>query len=339
VSGARHTSSPPEPRVGEKRGPLSRRLVPLAVSIIAGAGAFATMAEGWKSGQVSISQFVLAVIASIATGTVTYVGLRYAIIESQQRSQKATSPDSELPTLTGPLDSERPPGHNTPFQLPPDIGDFTGREDALLQMHEVLKRSQSDQSSPMIVTMIAGQGGVGKTALAVHVAHELRPRFPDGQLYVNLRGVEAQALDPIDVLADFLRALGVDGAAIPLGLEERAKLYRARLANLRVLVLLDNAASERQVRPLLPGSTTCATLITSRIHLAGIEAGRSINLDVLSHDQAVELLGKIAGRERVDAEPEAARTIAQLCGYLPLAVRIAGAKLAAKRHWRLATSP
>jgi hypothetical protein len=150
------------------------------------------------------------------------------------------------------------------------------------------------------------------------------------------RNGQAQALDPIDVLAEFLRALGVDGAAIPQDLEGRAKLYRARLANLRILVLLDNAADERQVRPLLPGSATCATLITSHVHLAGVEAGRSINLDVLAPDQAVELLGRVAGRERVIAEPEAAQTIAQLCGYLPLAVRIAGAKLAAKRHWRLA---
>ena len=187
-----------------------------------------------------------------------------------------------------------------------------------------------------MISAIAGKAGVGKTALAVRVAHRLRPRFPDGQLYVNLRGAEAQALDPAEVLAGFLRALGVEGAVIPEGLEERVRLYRSRLADRRVLVVLDNAASEAQVRPLLPGSHGCAVLVTSRARLGGLEAAHSLTLDVLDPDQAVALLAKLAGPGRVAAEPEAAQQIVRLCGWLPLAVRIAGARLAGRPHWRLA---
>jgi tetratricopeptide (TPR) repeat protein len=153
---------------------------------------------------------------------------------------------------------------------------------------------------------------------------------------VNLRGVEAQALDPADVLGGFLRALGVEGAEVPEGLEERVRLYRSRLADRRVLVVLDNAASEAQVRPLLPGSQDCAVLVTSRTRLSGLEAAHPLTLDVLEADQAVELLAKLAGPGRVDAEPEAAQQIVRLCGWLPLAVRIAGARLAGRPHWRLA---
>jgi NB-ARC domain len=187
-----------------------------------------------------------------------------------------------------------------------------------------------------VISAIAGKAGVGKTALAVRVAHRLRPRFADGQLYVNLRGAEAQALDPTEVLAGFLRALGVEGAAIAEGLEERVRQYRSRLADRRVLVLLDNAASEAQVRPLLPASPGCAVLVTSRTPLSGLEAVHPLTLDVLEGDQAVELLARLAGRGRVAAEPEAAATIVRLCGWLPLAVRIAGARLAGRPQWRLA---
>jgi DNA-binding SARP family transcriptional activator/predicted negative regulator of RcsB-dependent stress response len=220
-----------------------------------------------------------------------------------------------------------------PCQLPPDIDDFTGRQAAIAQVQELL---EGEQATAIVISAIAGKAGVGKTALAVRVAHQLRPRFADGQLYVNLRGVEAQALDPADVLAGFLRALGVEGALVPSGLEERVRLYRSRLAGRRVLVVLDNAASEAQVRPLLPGSRGCAVLVTSRVRLSGLEAAHPLTLDVLAPDQAVELLAKLAGSGRVTTEPEAAQLIVQLCGWLPLAVRIAGARLAGRPHWRLA---
>ena len=179
------------------------------------------------------------------------------------------------------------------------------------------------------------KGGVGKTTLAVHAAHQLRTQFPDGQLYVNLRGVEAQALDPPEVLGRFLRALGVEGHSIPDDVDERADLYRSLMADRRALVLLDNAADEAQVRPLLPAGAGNAVLVTSRTRLTGLAGAEVIDLDVLPPEQAVELLGKIAGAHRIAREPAAAQVIAALCGYLPLALRIAGARLAAKPHWRL----
>jgi DNA-binding SARP family transcriptional activator len=220
-----------------------------------------------------------------------------------------------------------------PCQLPPDIDDFTGREVAVAEVQRLL---EGERVSAIVISAIAGKAGVGKTALAVRVAHRLRSRFADGQLYVNLRGAEAQALDSSDVLAGFLRALGSEGGVIAEGLEERARQYRSRLADRRVLVVLDNAASEAQVRPLLPASPGCAVLVTSRAPLSGLEAAHPLTLDVLEADQAVELLAKLAGPRRVAAEPEAAQAIVRLCGYLPLAVRIAGARLASRPHWRLA---
>jgi len=221
-----------------------------------------------------------------------------------------------------------------PRQLPPDIGDFTGRDLALGRLHARV-RDRRRGSTALVITAAVGKAGVGKTTLAVHAAHQLRPLFPDGQLYVNLRGVEAQALDPAEVLGGFLRALGADGRLLPDDVDDRARLYRSLLADRRILVLLDNAADAAQVHPLLPGGAGNAVLVTSRNRMVELAAAEVIDLDVLPPGQAVELLGKIAGADRVADEPEAARTIAALCGYLPLALRIAGARLAARPHWRL----
>jgi DNA-binding SARP family transcriptional activator/Flp pilus assembly protein TadD len=223
-----------------------------------------------------------------------------------------------------------------PSQLPPDIGDFTGRSEACARLEQMVTAALEGRASAVAVSAVAGKAGVGKTTVAVHVAHRLRHRFPDGQLYVNLRGAEAQALDPAEVLGEFLRGLGVEGAVVPDELDERARLYRTRLADRRVLVVLDNAAGEAQVRPLLPGSPGCAALITSRLRLAGLESAQRLVLDVFEPAQALELLGRLVGPERVQAEPEAASAICRFCGHLPLAVRIAGAKLASKPHWTLA---
>jgi len=236
-----------------------------------------------------------------------------------------------LPTASATFDEPGP--RRGPCQLPPDIDDFTGRQGAVAEVQQLLEK---EGATAIVISAIAGKAGVGKTTLAVRVAHRLRPRFADGQLYVDLRGVEAQALDRADVLAGFLRALEVEGAEIPEGLEDRVRLYRSRLADRRVLVVLDNAASEAQVRPLLPGSQSCAVLVTSRVRLSGLEAAHALTLDMLEPDQAVELLAKLAGTARVAAEPEAAQQIARFCGGLPLAVRIAGARLASRPQWRLA---
>jgi DNA-binding SARP family transcriptional activator/predicted negative regulator of RcsB-dependent stress response len=253
-------------------------------------------------------------------------------LQDLERAILLADPELQPPRPTAKATCDRPESRRGPCQLPPDIDDFTGRQDAIAQLQQLL---EAEQATAIVISAIAGKAGVGKTALAVRVAHRLRPRFPDGQLYVNLRGAEAQALDPAEVLAGFLRALGVDGPHIPEGLQERARLYRARLTDQRVLVVLDNAASEAQVRSLLPASGGCAVLVTSRASLGGLEAAHPLVLDVLEYDQAVELLARLAGPARVAAEPEAARQLVALCGLLPLAVRIAGAKLAARPQWRL----
>jgi DNA-binding SARP family transcriptional activator/uncharacterized protein HemY len=254
-------------------------------------------------------------------------------LQALERAILQADPALEAPLPTASATLGEPGPRHGPCGLPPDVDDFTGREADLAEVEPLL---EGERATAIVISAIAGKAGVGKTALAVHVAHRLRPRFPDGQLYVNLRGAEAQALDPAEVLASFLRALGVEGAFIAEGLEDRVRQYRSLLADRRVLVVLDNAVSEAQVRPLLPASRGCAALVTSRSCLTGLEAAHPLTLDVLDPDHAVRLVAKLAGPARVAAEPEAAGAIVRLCGWLPLAVRIAGARLASRPDWRLA---
>jgi transcriptional regulator with XRE-family HTH domain/tetratricopeptide (TPR) repeat protein len=224
-----------------------------------------------------------------------------------------------------------------PAQLPADVADFTGRAELVARLADLLARDpDGSRSSAVAVSAVVGGGGVGKTTLAVHVAHRVRGRFRDGQLHVDLRGAEAYPAASEEVLGRFLRALGVKAGAMPESLDERAELYRSLLADRRVLVVLDNAASETQLIPLLPGSPTCGVLVTSRAPLTGLGGIRQVELDVLAAEPAVELLGRIVGPERVAAEPGEAAELARLCGCLPLALRVAGARLAARPHWRLA---
>lgn len=225
-------------------------------------------------------------------------------------------------------------GRHVPAQLPPDIADFTGRQEQVARLRAALDPARP--RTAVALAVVSGKPGVGKTALAVHVAHRLRGDFADGQLHVDLGGAEHRPVAPTDVLGRFLRALGVEGTAVPATLEERRDLYRSRLADRRVLVVLDNAADEAQVRPLLPGSPSCAVLVTSRARLSALDGACQLDLDVLGADHATALLARIASPERVAAEPEPAQDILRLCGRLPLAVRVAGARLAARPYWRLA---
>jgi len=222
-----------------------------------------------------------------------------------------------------------------PYQLPPDIADFTGRGKELDQVMAHLTQAVEGQATALVISAVAGMAGVGKSALAIHAAHALKERFPDAWLYVNLRGAEGQPLDPLETLAGFLRALGIEDRFMPKDLEGRAGLYRSKLADKRALVLLDNAQDEAQVRPLLPGGPTCAVLVTSRRRLSALEGAAILDLEVMSEEEALELLGRLAGSERVRAEPKAAAKIVRLCGRLPLAVRIAGGKLKGRPDWRL----
>jgi DNA-binding SARP family transcriptional activator len=217
-----------------------------------------------------------------------------------------------------------------PAQLPATVPDFTGRGSFVSELGEVLA---SAEGRVMAVSALAGIGGVGKTTLAVHVAHQSRGAFPDGQLYVDLQGAGARAAEPETVLGAFLRALGTADSAIPDSLEERAALFRSVLDGRRVLVLLDNARDAAQVRPLLPGTEGCAALITSRVRMVDLAGAHLVDLDVMSPEEALQLFTKIVGGERVAAEREAALDVVAACGFLPLAIRIAASRLAARRTW------
>ncbi|GAA2588823.1 hypothetical protein GCM10010399_18580 [Dactylosporangium fulvum] len=247
------------------------------------------------------------------------------------------SPSSEQP---GPMPlapaAPRVGGRPVPATLPPDVADFTGRAEQVRYLGDLLMATLDDRSpgAPVVVAL-AGMGGIGKTALAVHVAHLVASTYPDGQLYVNLRGMETAPLEPGEVLAQFLRALGVDDRAIPSDLSERTAMYRTQLADRKVLVVLDNALSEEQIRPLLPGVWTCAVVVTSRTRLAGIEGATGVDLSVYSDTEAIRLLARMTGEHRVATQAAVAAEIVDLCSGLPLAVRIAGARLAARPTWPL----
>ena len=231
---------------------------------------------------------------------------------------------------TGTGDEPAAPARVVPAQLPAAVSGFTGRQQQLDRLGTMLAGSRGARPALVLAT-ITGTAGIGKTALAVHWAHQIRDRFPDGQLYANLRGYDAgPPLRPIDVLAAFLPALGVPADEVPATLEPAAALYRSLLADRRVLVLLDNARHPDQVRPLLPGGAGCLALVTSRDPLGGLVARDGavrLAMAVLTPAEAHDLLVALLGKDRVGAEPDAAARLAALCGHLPLALRIAAANL------------
>ncbi|GIH02464.1 hypothetical protein Rhe02_05310 [Rhizocola hellebori] len=224
-----------------------------------------------------------------------------------------------------------------PRHLPAEAFGFTGRDQQLAELDAVLERGSHD--SAVVICAISGMAGVGKTTLALHWAHRLTDRFPDGQLYLDLRGYDReQPVTPSDALARFIRSLGLAPGDVPADLDERAACYRTLLAGRRMLVLLDNASGVDQVRPLLPGTASCLVLITSRNNLAGLvarEGARRVDLEVLDDADAVALLRAVIGW-RVDAEPEAALGLVRLCAGLPLALRIAAETAVARPAMTLA---
>jgi tetratricopeptide (TPR) repeat protein len=216
-----------------------------------------------------------------------------------------------------------------PGLLPRDVTGFIGRE------HEMEQLANLVSGGSVLVTAIDGIAGVGKTALAVHVAHQLRAQFPDGQLYVDLRGYTSgqPPAEPNEVLEIFLNSLGVPADDIPIGVEARSGMLRGVLASRRVLMLLDNAGSEAQVKPLLPGAGESLVIITSRSTLPSLEADSRISLDILSAYEATMLLTGVIGEDRALAEPEAIQHVRECCGNLPLALRIAVQILAVHKTW------
>jgi len=229
------------------------------------------------------------------------------------------------------------PAPGRPAQLPADIADFTGRQAQAASLHEALTTHEASGDSGVVrVMVVAGAAGLGKTTLAVHVAHQVRDLFPDGQLFVPLSGASGQPALPGEVLARFLRDLGTDGEKIPADEAERAALYRTLVAGRRLLIVLDDATDAAQVRPLLPGSASCAVVVTTRSRTPFLVATGFADLGVLPEPDVRELFSRIAGAARLAAEPEATAEIVRACAGLPLAVRICAARLATRPHWPVA---
>jgi DNA-binding SARP family transcriptional activator/tetratricopeptide (TPR) repeat protein len=266
-----------------------------------------------------------------------------ALRELPPALQGFTGRSAELKALNRLLDRsgdqvlERPPATEVPRQLPAAAGHFTGRDGELAWLTDLALRCapQAAAGEAVVISAIDGMAGIGKTALAVHAAHRVSGWFPDGQLFIDLHGYTKghPPREPGDALGMLLRALQAPAQRIPEETEERAALYRQRLAGTRTLVLLDNAASEAQVRPLLPGVPGCLVLVTSRRRLKGLDDARSVSLDLLMPRDAVALLHAVAGPDRVPADDLLLDEIAHRCGRLPLALRIAGALLRHRPAW------
>jgi DNA-binding SARP family transcriptional activator/tetratricopeptide (TPR) repeat protein len=226
--------------------------------------------------------------------------------------------------LSGEAAEEEPDGPVVPAQLPGDVALFVGRTDLV---DPAVAHLAEPGTAPRVVA-VTGPGGTGKSALAVHIGQKVRDEFPDGQLFAALGGQHEA-----DVLADFLLALGVAAARIPAAVEARAALFRSMVARARVLVVLDDARDAAQVRPLLPGTASCAVIVTSRSRLAALAATHRVSVEGLSVAESVELLSSVLGPDRVAAEPAAAEELARWCGYLPLALRVSAARLTNRPQW------
>jgi DNA-binding SARP family transcriptional activator len=227
-----------------------------------------------------------------------------------------------------------------PRQLPAPSRTFTGRVGELARLDEILATAD-EQPATVVISALSGTAGVGKTALAVHWAHRVAHHFPDGQLYVNLRGFDPTGLivSPSEALRGFLEALGLPPQDVPTDLEPQAALYRSVLAGRRVLVLLDNARDVEQARPLLPATPGCLVLVTSRNQLSGLvatEGAHPLNLDLMSAAESHDLMARHLGRDRVAAEQQAVEQIIRRCARLPLALAVLGARAAAHPQFSLA---
>jgi tetratricopeptide (TPR) repeat protein len=247
------------------------------------------------------------------------------------------SQDRDLAASPSPPATEPPPAPGPPWdvprQLPAPAQLFTGRVMELAELDKI------HDASTVVITAIDGMAGVGKTALAVQAAHQMTDRYPDGQLFIDLHGYTdgVTPAKPDEALDWLLRSLGVPGERIPADLDQRAGLYRTRLAEQRMVIVLDNAATEAQVRPLLPGAPGCVVLVTSRRRLAGLDPTHTLSLDTLPLSDAIALLRETAGEGRLAGQPpELVEELAELCGRLPLAIRIAAARLGSHPAWDLA---
>jgi DNA-binding SARP family transcriptional activator len=268
----------------------------------------------------------------------------YPALRARLRDQLGVEPGAQLQKLHQSILRREPPPATTakppissptgarPRCLPRDLADFTGRESVLRQLLDAVPTEGQAATAPMILA-IDGMPGVGKTTLAVHLAHLVADRYPDAHLHVDLLGHSTQApLDPAAALDALLRQLGVRGERIPERIDERINLWRSELAARRVLLLLDNAASTDQIAALVPAEPGCLTLVTSRGRLGGLDGARLTSLHVFTTAEAVVLQQRIVG-DRVVVAPQAAQDVARRCGHLPLAIRLAAARLAYRPAW------
>ena len=263
--------------------------------------------------------------------------LENAILSGDVALQRDSAGDSDGGGSLFTAESAAPQRIECPRQLPADTADFIGDE-SLLRSAEAVLTGGGGQHGAVGVVVVSGRPGIGKSTVATHLGHRIaESHFPDGQLYCDLRGTRGEPGAATEVLGRFLLALGIPGPMIPGGLDGRVEMYRTLLATRQVLVVLDDAIAESQVVPLLPGSGTCAVIITTRSRLTAVPGARQIELDVLDTEQSLYLLGQVVGVERVSREPEAAQALVRQVGGLPLALRIVAARLAARPHWPLAS--
>jgi tetratricopeptide (TPR) repeat protein len=265
-------------------------------------------------------------------------------LQGQVREEFMAAAGRRLAGAAEPVPGVRSPSAGSvqivPRQLPAVVRQFVGRQNELAALNSLLD-SAAAGTPAVVISAIEGTAGIGKTALALHWAHSVAGRFPDGQLYVNLRGFDPSATpaEPAEAIRGFLDALGIVADRVPATPQAQAGLYRSLLADRRVLIVLDNARDVDQVRPLLPGSAGCLALVTSRARLAGLAVGEGaalLTLDVLAESEARQLLTGRLGAERVAAEPTAAGELIELCARLPLALSIAAARAASYPAFALA---
>jgi DNA-binding SARP family transcriptional activator/tetratricopeptide (TPR) repeat protein len=272
-----------------------------------------------------------------AADTLTLDALSPPLAERLGEDPATIHPDAADEIITDPARTgsraQTVPARPVPRQLPAPPQGFTGRAMELADLEK------NRHGSTVVITAIDGMAGVGKTAVAVQAAHQMIDGYPDGQLFIDLHGYTdgVAPIQPGEALDGLLRSLGVPAERIPADLDQRAALYRSRLADQRVLIVLDNAAAEAHVAPLLPGAPSCLVLVTSRRRLAGLDHTHTLSLDTLPPEDAARLLRQTAGDSRLAAQPpELLDELVELCGRLPLAIRIAAARLRSHPAWDLA---